>query len=235
MEPNHIPLIIQFIDNNVFEDRKRKYSNALIVKILLILQIYGISYRSAESFFRNHPDIKNVLGVEEIPNFRTLSRRARMIDWHKINNEILQLINTYKENSAIDSFIVRTCKSSTASRRKNYGNYKDPLSSWGFSTKGWQYGRKISVSFDIDSSAIVECYNGIFTRQEHIFPLINTLKEYSYLLMDAAYDFSDIYEYVFENTNCIPVIDTNKRRGIIESRLSDARRRGIKIFTKIRD
>jgi len=53
--------------------------------------------------------------------------------------------------------------------------------------------------------------------------------------MDAAYDFSDIYEYVFENTNCIPVIDTNKRRGIIESRLSDARRRGIKIFTKIRD
>jgi hypothetical protein len=79
MEPNHIPLIIEFIDNNVIEDRKRKYSNALIVKILLILLIYGISYRSAESFFRNHPDIKNVLGVREIPNFRTLSRRTRMI------------------------------------------------------------------------------------------------------------------------------------------------------------
>jgi len=231
MEPNHIPLIIQFIDNNVFEDRKRKYSNALIVKILLIFQIYGISYRSAESFFRNHPDIKNVLGVEEIPNFRTLSRRARMIDWHKINNEILQSISTYKENSAIDSFIVRTCKSSTASRRKNYGNYKDPLSSWGFSTKGWQYGRKISVSFDIDSSAIVEW--NVTTASLHdkniSFPLINTLKDYSYLLMDAAYDSSDIYEYVFENTNCIPIIDTNRRRGIIESRLSDARRRGIEI------
>jgi len=69
---------------------KGNNSNALIIKILLILQIYGISYRSAESFFRNHPDIKNVLGVKEIPNFRTLSRRARMIDWHKINNEILQ-------------------------------------------------------------------------------------------------------------------------------------------------
>jgi len=88
------------------------------VKILLILQIYGISYRSAESFFRNHPDIKNVLGVREIPNSRTFSRRARMIDWHKINNEILPSINTYKENYAIDSFIVKTCKSSTASRRK---------------------------------------------------------------------------------------------------------------------
>jgi hypothetical protein len=45
-----------------------------------------------------------------------------IIDWHKINNEILQSINTYKENSAVDSFIVRTCKSSTASRRKNYGS-----------------------------------------------------------------------------------------------------------------
>jgi len=128
MDAKHIPLIIKFIDNNVFEDRKRKYSNALIVKILWILHIYGISYRSAESFFRNHPDIKNVL-VREIPNFRTLSRRTRMIDWHKINNEILQSISTYKENSTIDSFIVITCKSSTASRRKNYGNYKDPQSS----------------------------------------------------------------------------------------------------------
>jgi hypothetical protein len=79
MEPNHIPLIMEFIDNDVLEDRKRKVSNSLIVKILLILQIYGISYRSAESFFRNYHDIKNVLGVREIPNSRTFSRRARMI------------------------------------------------------------------------------------------------------------------------------------------------------------
>jgi len=118
METNHIPLIVEFIDNYVFKDRKNKVPNSLIVKLLLILQIYRISYRSSESLFRNHPDIKNVLGVREIPNFRTFSRRARMIDWHKINNELLQSINIYKENSAIDSFIVRTYKSSTASRRK---------------------------------------------------------------------------------------------------------------------
>ncbi|MGC8672627.1 MAG: transposase [Thermoplasmata archaeon] len=169
---------MEFIDNNITEDRRRKYSNALIVKILVILQIYGISYRSAENFFRNHPDIKNDLGLENIPNFRTLSRRARMIDWHKINNEILKSINTYKENSAIDSFIVKTCKSSTASRRKNYGNYKDPLSSWGFSTKGWQYGRKISISFDIDSSAILEW--NVTTASLHdknlAFPLIDSVR-----------------------------------------------------------
>ncbi|MVT13837.1 MAG: transposase [Euryarchaeota archaeon] len=114
-----------------------------------------------------------------------------------MNNEILQ---SYKKKSAIDSFIVRSCKSSTASRRKNYGNYKDPLSFLGFSTKGWQYGRKISVSFDIDSSAIVEW--NVTTASLHdkniSFPLINTLKEYSYLLMDAVYDSSDLYEYVLK-------------------------------------
>jgi hypothetical protein len=49
------------------------------VKILIILQIYGISYRSAESFFKNHPDIKNLLGVKIKPNFRTLSRRAKWL------------------------------------------------------------------------------------------------------------------------------------------------------------
>jgi len=49
-----------------------------------------------------------------------------IVHWHKINNEILQSINTYKENSAVDSFIVRTCKSSTASRWKNI-NFKIKL------------------------------------------------------------------------------------------------------------
>jgi len=72
METNHVPLIIEFIDNNIFEYRKMKVSNSLIVNILLILQIYGISYRSSENFFINHPEIKNVLGLREIPNFRIL-------------------------------------------------------------------------------------------------------------------------------------------------------------------
>jgi len=32
------------------------------------------------------------------------------------------------------------------------------------------------------------------------FPLINSLRDYDYVMMDAAYDSSDIYEYIFENT-----------------------------------
>jgi hypothetical protein len=101
-----IPVIMDLVDKIISEDRKRKYSNALVVKILLIIQMYGISYRSTEKFFNNHPDLKEAICLNEIPNFRTLSRRARMIDWHYVNAMILDLISTEKENAAIDSFIV---------------------------------------------------------------------------------------------------------------------------------
>ena len=61
------------------------------------------------------------------------------------------------------------------------------------------------------------------------FPLIDSVRNYSYVMMEAAYDSSDIYEYVYENTRCTPVIDTNRRRGIIDSKLSHSRREGIKL------
>lgn len=41
----------------------------------------------------------------------------------------------------------------------------------------------------------------------------------SYILADYAYHTSDIYDYVFENSHSIPVIDTNKSRGIVPERL----------------
>jgi hypothetical protein len=138
MTAKYISVIMDLVDKIISEDRKRKYSNALILKILLITQIYRISYRSTEKFFNNHPDLKEAICLNEIPNFRTLSGRARMIDWHYVNAMILDLISTEKENAAIDSFIVKTCKNSTAIRRKRYRNYRDQHSSWGFSTKGWE-------------------------------------------------------------------------------------------------
>ena len=78
------------------------------MKILVILQMYGISYRSAERFLKNHRDVMEALCIHEISNFRTLSRRARMIDWRYINAIILDMISTQRENAAIDSFIVKT-------------------------------------------------------------------------------------------------------------------------------
>ena len=136
MTATYILMIVDLVDKIISEDRKRKYSNALILKILLITQIYGISYRSTEKFFINHPDLKEAICLNEITNFRTLSRRAWMIDWHYLNAMILDLISTEKENAAIDSFIVKTCKNSTAMRRKKYKNYRDQHSSLGLSTKG---------------------------------------------------------------------------------------------------
>jgi hypothetical protein len=47
----HIPLIMDIIDNIIpLDDRKRKYTDRQIVKILVLLQIFGISYRSSRIF-----------------------------------------------------------------------------------------------------------------------------------------------------------------------------------------
>jgi len=46
MMATHIPVIMELIDKIISEDRKTKYSNAMIIKGLVVLQMYGISYRS---------------------------------------------------------------------------------------------------------------------------------------------------------------------------------------------
>ena len=79
----HIPLIMEIIENMVSRDeRKRKYSNRQIMKILVLLNIFGISYRSAGIFLWNHEEYLNMIDLKEIPSFQTLSRRSRMIELH---------------------------------------------------------------------------------------------------------------------------------------------------------
>ena len=70
MEANHIPLIMDRLDKIVSEDRRRKFPSRIIVKIIVILQIYGISYRSSNRFFSNHPELMNLVGIRKIPDFR---------------------------------------------------------------------------------------------------------------------------------------------------------------------
>lgn len=41
--------------------------------------------------------------------------------------------------------------------------------------------------------------------------MVNSIRNFSYILADSAYDASDIYDFVFENTHPLPIIDTNKR------------------------
>ena len=50
--------------------------------------------------------------------------------------------------------------------------------------------------------------------------------------MDATYDSSDPYDYIFDNIHAIPVIDTNRRRGIVENKLSYNRKLGIVLGKK---
>ena len=168
MVSNQIPLIMQRLDKIVTEDRIMKYPTALIVKIIVILKIYGVSYGSSKYFFNN------------------------------------------------------------------LENYKDPESSWGYSTMGYEYGRKVRAAIDTDSLSIQEwkVTTASVYDKNIAFEMIDSIRNYNYILMDAAYDSSDIYDYIFENAHAIPVIDTNRRRGIVEDRLSYNRKLGLELRKK---
>ena len=46
-------------------------------------------------------------------------------------------------------------------------------------------------------------------------------------IQSTVYDSSHIYDYVFENTHALPVIYTNKRRGIVENNFTFNRKQDI--------
>ena len=64
---------------------------------LIVLQIFNISYRSARIFLTNHEEYIKMAGLNEIPSFQTLSRRARMIDVHAIKWEIERTFSILEE------------------------------------------------------------------------------------------------------------------------------------------
>lgn len=210
------------------DHRRRKYSDKQILKILILLQIFNIPCRSSEILLTNHEEYLEMAGLNDIPSFQTLSRRARKFDLHAINRAITFLYSM-KEIAAVDSFMIHTCKYSTAMRRKYWGNYRDPYSGWSKTTKGWTYGRKCHTTLDIDSLMIIDWIitkgNMHDSRISH--EMVDSVRNFSYILGDSAYDTSDLYDYVFENTHSLPIIDTNRRRGIIHERLSMNRKIGI--------
>ena len=66
------------------------------------------------------------------------------------------MINPYNDNAAVDSSVVKTCKDTTAQRRRKNRNYKDNDSSCGYSTMDYEYGRKVHASIDTDSLSVME-------------------------------------------------------------------------------
>ncbi len=118
MKANRIPLIMQRLNKIVTEDRVTNYPSKLIVKIIVILKIYGVSYRASKYFFNNHKEFMELLNIIDIPDFRTLSSRSLAIDWHFINSSIIDMINPNNDNAVMDSSIVKTWKDTTAQRRR---------------------------------------------------------------------------------------------------------------------
>ena len=68
----HIPLIMEIIDNIVSpDDRRGKYSDKQILKILILLWIFGISHRSSGIFLRNHKECIELIMVMDSLNLYT--------------------------------------------------------------------------------------------------------------------------------------------------------------------
>ena len=57
---NHIPAIIEIINNMILRDGNRNCSSAFKVKILVILQLYGIPFMSSGNFFTDHTDLGKI-------------------------------------------------------------------------------------------------------------------------------------------------------------------------------
>ena len=131
-----------------------------------------------------------------------------MLDLHAINSEITFLYSM-ESIAAVDSFMIHTCKYSTAMRRKTWSNYRDPVSGWSKTTKGNIHDSRVSHD------------------------MVDSVRYFSYILADSAYDTTDIYDYVFENTHALPVIDTNRRRGIVSHKLSVNRKIDIDLRREI--
>lgn len=126
-------------------------------------------------------------------------------------------IEINNENSAIDSFIARTCNDSTTKKRGLKRKYRGPFNPWGHVIKGFVYGIKTHVSQDMESITIIEW--GITAVPVHdsskAFNMIDSVYDHEFTLMDAPHDSLSIYDYSVENTHAIPVIDTNGRKGLL--------------------
>ena len=153
-----------------------------------------------------------LLNITDLLDLKTLSYRSLKMDWNYINSVIIDIINPENDNAAIDSSIVRTCRDTTAQRR--IGKYKYPGSSWGYSTMGYEYRRKIHTSIDTDSLSIQKwkITTASVYDKNIAFEMIDSVRDYNYILMGTACDFSDIYDYIFENSYAVPMIYTNRRR-----------------------
>ena len=94
--------------------------------------------------------------------------------------------------------------------------------------------RKCHVSMDVDSCTVKEWIvtRGNIHDSRISHDLIDSVRNYTHILADSAYDTSEIYDYIFDNTHSMLVIDTSKRIGIRSDRLPMNRNIGIDLRKK---
>ena len=89
-----------------------------------------MSYRSSKYFYNKHKEFLELLNITDIPNFGILSYRSLRIEWHLINSSIIDITNPDNDSAAVDSSVEKSCRDTSAQRRRKNGKYTDPESSW---------------------------------------------------------------------------------------------------------
>ena len=74
--------------------RRKAYSDKSILKLSILLKLCDISYRGAKNFLEKNPKYMELLDLENIPPFQTISRRVRELPLHRINKDIVNLADS---------------------------------------------------------------------------------------------------------------------------------------------
>lgn len=90
------------------DDRRRRYMYWKTLEIIILLQLFGIFYRSAKILLTNNKKYLRMTEINVISSSQTLPKKARLFDLQTINSEIYFLYSM-EFIAAIDSFMVHTC------------------------------------------------------------------------------------------------------------------------------
>jgi|GEM_PF-4520855 len=111
MTATYIPVIMDLVDKIISEDRKRKYSNALVVKILFLQSLYNLSDQQAEKEIHDRISFMNFLDYPDIlPDSKTIwffrerllkTGRDRIVWNERLDVFPHQLFNIFIGNSFI--------------------------------------------------------------------------------------------------------------------------------------
>jgi len=134
----------------------KSFSDYQIALICLCMSLKGIhEFKAMVRYLRNHPKLKDVLGLDRVPHRTTLSRRGKTI--HKKLREMIRSLGQHYSDSLLIRVLIASEDASLFETRgaKWHKRYRklgiipnglrnvDKDSKWGFSkSRGWIQGYK---------------------------------------------------------------------------------------------